>query len=156
MRYKEILEVNIDNVEGWGSTPLNQEVNYFGLRVLMRPLTFLKLAAPLNGTVSPTIQQHIKSGGSIAAPFLRIKFPEKWFKGDFSDHASVLGHEGRNRMHSVLEIEGDDPIEVHLFFNAEVRRRHLTPEIIEKLNSELSPENKQFTILRGPFFEINT
>lgn len=49
MRYNDLLENNsiIDNKDGWGAVPYNQEVNYFGLKVKMTPSIFLKLAAPL-------------------------------------------------------------------------------------------------------------
>lgn len=39
--------LNIDNRHGLGTTPNNAEIDYFGLRVLMTPRTFLNLAAPL-------------------------------------------------------------------------------------------------------------
>lgn len=156
MRYKEITEVNINNDHGWGSTPLNREVDYFGLKVLMKPSTFLKLAAPLNSPARDSIKQHIKNQGSIGAPFLTINLPEEWDNGDFSKPAEVRSHEGRNRMHSILEIEGDNPIEVHLFFGPGVRNRHLTPAIKKELNTRLSPERRNDIVLDGPFFEINT
>jgi hypothetical protein len=46
MRAQEFLEYKINNRSGIGSVPYNQEVDYFGLRVAMRPSTFLKLALP--------------------------------------------------------------------------------------------------------------
>ena len=39
--------VNIDNKNGRGAVPHNQEVDYFGMRVKMKPSTFIALASKL-------------------------------------------------------------------------------------------------------------
>lgn len=154
MRLKELLaEVNIDNESGAGSVPFNQNVDYMGLRVKMRPSVFLKLASPLDHEISvDSLVDYIKSGGAIGAPFLQIIIPPEWEEGDFSKDARVRGHEGRNRMMAVQKVEGDDPIEVHLFFAAGVRRRHLTDEMIAKLNKYIIPEEGDSYSFLGPYF----
>ena len=66
-------DVNIDNKDGWGSVPWNQEVDYRGMRVKMKPSVFEKLALSRGGEPAvDKVVQHIKNGGSIGAPFLNI------------------------------------------------------------------------------------
>ena len=156
MRANEfITEVNIDNRNGAGAVPFNQEIDYFGLRTLMTPGTFLALAARLSTPTSKEgLVNHIKAGGAIGAPFLKIKYPPEWEDGDFSQPAQVTGHEGRNRVLAVQEVEGDVSVEVHIFFDGGVRRRDLTDEIITQLNTSLIPE-KSSSLLQGPFFRLS-
>jgi hypothetical protein len=156
MRAKEfIVEVDIDNRKGWGAVPKNQDVDYFGLQVQMRPSTFLKLALPLpNPPSADDISQHIKNGGAIGAPFLEIMIPDEWDGGDFSQPAAVKGHDGRNRMNAIMAVEGDRPVEVHLFFygrHREWRARHITPEIADAINIAMIPQGSSAP-LKGPLF----
>lgn len=156
MRAKEFInELKIDNRNGWGQVPYNQDIDYFGLRVLMRPSVFLKLAAPLyEPTSKEAIKIHIAQGGSIGAPFLQIAIPKEWENGDFSKPAAVYGHEGRNRMLAIKELEGDAPIEVHLLPNGGMRARNLTPDIVSELNNRLLPEGQEYewALFSGPYF----
>lgn len=158
MRAKEFLpEVNIDNSKGWGATPLNANVDYRGMAVMMRPSTFLKLALPLAAHDKDTaaIEQHIGEGGSIGAPFLDIHAPDEWRENeDYSQPARVYGHDGRHRMLAIMRAEGDAPVEVHLFLmskHSEWRNRHMTPEVMRALNAQLVPQGSNAAI-PGPFF----
>lgn len=155
VKVSEILnEVAVDNRNGLGAVPHNAEIDYFGLRVEMLPTVFLKLAARLSRPESVEyVKQHIEQGGAIGAPFLDIAIPPQWFDGDMNKVAAVVGHEGRNRMMAVLEAEGDVPAEVHLLFPGEIRRRHLTADIIAELNNQLIPETLN-TAISGPFFKV--
>lgn len=156
MRANEFInEVKIDNKNGWGSVPFNADIDYFGLRVLMKPSIFLKLAAPiLEPTSKKDIKNHLSTGGSIGAPFLNIKIPQEWDSGDFSKPAAVRNHEGRNRMLAILELEGDNPVEVHLIPTGGLRHRDMTPSVIKSLNSILYPEGLSFKTIRGPYFSV--
>ena len=88
MRLRELLsEVKIDNKDGAGAVPYNQDVDYFGLRVMMRPSTFLRLAAPLGQEHSAELEKYIADGGAIGAPFLEIKIPPEWDDCDYSKTA---------------------------------------------------------------------
>ena len=128
----QMNEVEIDNVNGRGSVPNNQNVNYLGKKVMMRPSMFLKLAAPLDRDARDEMKDFIRQGGAIGAPFLIIDVPEDLSK----DIPHIKGHEGRNRMKAVLDVEGDAPIEVHLFFRGAINRaRHLTDEIVKFLKA---------------------
>jgi putative chitinase len=153
MRLRELLsEVKIDNKEGAGAVPYNQDVDYFGLQVMMRPSTFLRLAAPLGQEHSAELEKYIANGGAIGAPFLEIKIPQEWDDGDFSKPAQVVGHEGRNRMTAIKKLEGDNPIEVHIFPRGGYRARDITPEFRAAIARGLVAE-KASNVIAGPLFE---
>ena len=146
-------EVTIDNANGWGNVPYNQNVDYLGLRVQMTPRKFLELASELTVPRSvDSIEDHVRKGGSIGAPFIQIVIPPEWFDGDLSKPARIRGHEGRNRMIAVLNVEGNAPIETHLFFNGGVRNRDLTPEIVKRLNQDITSQRE--TLVKGPWFTL--
>ena len=62
---QDLDEVTIDNREGAGATGYNANVDYRGLRVLMRPSTFLRLAAPLSGQHDAALERYIAQGGVV-------------------------------------------------------------------------------------------
>lgn len=151
----KIDEVQIDNVRGWGNVPDNQNVDYLGMKVIMRPSVFLKLATPLSRSDAQSadkIKQHLSQGGSIASPWLVISIPEAWDQSDFSEPAQVVGHEGRNRMISIQELEGDSPVETHLFFSGGLRARHITTDWVHHLNQGMYAQTSKSLVL-GPLFQ---
>lgn len=152
MRANEfIIEYKADNREGLGAVPYNADVDYFGLRVLMKPSTFLKLALPLDTPSSVDhIVQHLENGGSLGSPFLQVDIPEEWESGDVEKPARVSGHEGRNRMLAIQKVEGDNPVEVHLFPRY-YRNRHMTDEWIKALNDGMINQEKS-RLIPGPLF----
>jgi putative chitinase len=153
MRLRELLsEVKIDNKDGAGAVPFNQDIDYFGLRTTMRPSTFLRLAAPLGQEHSAELEKYISDGGAIGAPFLEIKIPAEWDDGDFSKPAQVAGHEGRNRMTAIRKLEGDAPVEVHILPRGGYRARDITPEFKAALAKSLYAE-KSTSLVTGPLFE---
>lgn len=136
--------VNIDNKHGIGAVPNNNEVDYLGLRVIMKPSVFLSLAAGgvSDGDVGPShhVRQHMEHGEAIGAPFLVIKIPNEWIiNNNFSQPAVIKSHDGRHRMITARQLDGDVPIETHLFFGS-LRHRDITPEIADKLNKGLLPQ----------------
>ena len=153
MRLRELLsEVKIDNKDGAGAVPFNQDIDYFGLRTTMRPSMFLRLAAPLGQEHSAELEKYIADGGAIGAPFLEIKIPQEWDDGDFSKPAQVVGHEGRNRMTAIRKLEGDAPVEVHILPRGGYRARDITPEFKAALAKSLYAE-KSTILVSGPLFE---
>lgn len=144
---RPVDEVTIDNKSGRGAVPNNQEVDYFGMRVKMKPSTFIKLASKLGKEPEDEMIDYIKKGGAIGSPFLIISTDTT------GENASVINHEGRNRMLAVMKAEGDVPIEVHLFFNSNQvnRARHLTPELIGTLKQQLISQDNN--LVRGPLWE---
>lgn len=161
MNFKQwfLKEVNIDNENGWGQTPKNSSIDYYGIRVKMKPSVFLKLAASGGGGTAEAIAQHIKSGGSIGAPFLSVQFPQSWRDDIIEDYPEVTGHEGRNRMLAVLKTEGDIPIEVHLFGgrkSIEVRKSHIKSSWIQQMKKGMYAETQtreKGEFIPGPLFD---
>jgi hypothetical protein len=144
----------IDNENGLGYVPWNDNVDHHGLRVMMKPSVFFSLATPLRrreATSTDYIKEHIENGGKIASPFLHLVIDYAWLHKDFSKPARVGSHEGRNRMYAVQELFGDVPIETHLFFAGEIRTRDATPRWIQEINSILIPERSSIP-MHGPFF----
>lgn len=155
---RRINEYRINNDTGIGSVPYNKEVDYFGLRVAMRPSTFLKLALPMNNTPSDQeaidyVQQNKDTEG-IGAPFLTIDIPAAWEDGDLSKPARITGHDGRHRMAAILKSEGDEPVETHLFPTG-LRRRHFdaNPKWAQELNQIII--GQRGNTVRGPIFQEN-
>ncbi len=155
MRAREFLaELKIDNRGGLGAVPHNADVDYHGLRTVMRPSTFLKLSLPLDKN-SPDEQatiQHLRkqiNDQGFGAPFLTIAVPEAWENDDFSLEARVRDHDGRHRMYAILDEQGDRPVETHIFL-PHFRRRDITDNIIENLRNGVLSQNGQY--VSGPIF----
>lgn len=152
---EKVTEYKADNDingKGLGTTGYNSNVDYRGLRVLMKPSVFLSLAAHLPSPTSVDyIVQHMKDGGALGSPFLIVDIPEQYFEGDFTglNYAKVVGHEGRNRMLAIQKLEGDEPCEVHIFGYGELRARHFTPEIIEQLQLAMRSQDGKLTFSKG-------
>lgn len=145
-----ISESVIDNERGAGATPNNANVDYAGVRVMMRPSVFLQLAFPLDDRSNVAgMVEYIKGGGKIGSPTLYVDVAESWEDGDLRSPAQVTGHEGRHRMLALQEIHGDAPVEVHIFVRY-YRARNITPEWLSKLQSGMYSQTKSF--VRGPLF----
>lgn len=141
---------------GWGSTPHGKDIDYFGIRVQMRPSIFLRLAAPLDRShMNAEVVKHMTGGGKIAPAMLYVKIPPEWEDGDFIPEAEVAGHEGRNRMMNWIDIHGDEPVQVNIIATGEFRRRDFTDEIIEELSKGMHGERGRFFV-PGPLFDVNT
>ena len=91
-----------------------------------------------------------KAGNEETIDILMIDIPDEWDNGDFSTPARVTGHEGRNRMKALQELEGTQHQEVHIFPRG-LRNRHMTPEFLKNLNKWLMPERQEHPI-SGPFW----
>ena len=148
MRANEFLtELKIDNVNGLGAVPYNQDVDYFGLPVLMKPSIFLKLSLPLaiNDTDKRTIKhlEQEKDTRGFGAPFLQVDMERQFPR--------IVGHDGRHRMIAIKQSEGDHPVEVHIFPRG-MRHKDLTPDLIDKLNDLVVSQNGQY--VPGPIFKL--
>jgi hypothetical protein len=152
--YFKIVKDNLDEAEldstGWGATPQGTDIDYFGLKVKMRPSTFLKLSHPLNSSEQNSdVEKHMQGGGKIAYPFLEIKDSVEWEDGDFSQHGKVVNHEGRNRMTHWIKMKGDEPIQVNVFLRGANRRRYVTDDMIQALSQGLISQTGQ--LVKNPF-----
>jgi hypothetical protein len=136
--------------------PNNQQIGYQGLQVVMRPSMFLELALPLDVKSADEretieyIKKNLDEKG-VGAPWLTVVIPEAWESEDFSQMAHVSNHDGRHRMHSILEQEGNDPVEVHIIV-PHMRRRHITDAMVDQLRSGVL--NQQGQYVSGPVFGV--
>lgn len=149
---------------GLGSFPDNQEIGYRGLVVAMKPSTFLKLAPRLPRDRAESVdflKQHIENGGTIGPMTLYVRLPRGWTGGeriggewDYTEPAEVVGHEGRNRAYTLMELYGDNPVPTHLIVKGRPKHR-LRPEWIEKMRSGMRGEEDPWSIglfVDGPLF----
>jgi len=121
---------------------------------MMKPSIFLELALPLTEHRSVEyIIQHMKKGGALGAPFLDVKIPADWEDDDFTQPASISGHEGRNRMIAIQKLEGDAPVEVHLLLKNGWRARHLTADMIKELQDGMMNQSRT-NFINGPLFSV--
>lgn len=126
-------KVTFDQEKGVGQVPLNQNVNYRGFTAMMRPSKFLELASSLekpNRSSVEHIKNSIEEGKGIGSPFLNLDF----------ETGRVKGHEGRHRMLAIQEVQGDEPVPVHIFGRGEDRARHLASEDIESFRNKMTAE----------------
>jgi hypothetical protein len=136
----------IDNRKGVGQVPWNIDVDYEGVRVLMKPSVFLNLATPIpSGKEKQKTIKHVedilRDGGKIGAPFLIIEYKENGLH-------RVTGHEGRHRMMAVRNLYGDKPLETHLFLRRDlesrllrkIRGKEITKEMLDSLNSGIKQQ----------------
>ena len=137
-----------DNTNGMGAVPHNQEVDYMGVEVQMKPSVFLHLATfvPREELTSVDhIKKPLQEGKKIGTPFLML------MPTDDEDVWRVQSHEGRNRMYALYEMYGDIPLPVHLFPNNGMRARHITADVLKKWKSKLISESG--TPIIGPLFK---
>jgi len=145
----DVNEAELDP-RGWGETPQGTDVDYFGLKVKMRPSIFLKLSHPLGSSDrNADVEKHMQGGGKIAYPFLEIKDPVEWEDGDFSQLGKVINHEGRNRMTHWIKMKGDEPIQVNVFLRGANRRRFVTDGMIQAMSQGLISQTGQ--LVKNPF-----
>jgi len=98
MRLFEIQrESIIDNATGIGAVPINQNVDYLGLKVKMSPSIFLKLAASLKRNQAGSadyIKQQLQQGAKIGVPWLQIQVSTEWNKNNFKKTCPCCGPRG--------------------------------------------------------------
>lgn len=144
-RYR-VGKVLVDNKDGLGATPNNQEIEYFGFVGFITPNKFFRLAAHSDTMQErgEQIEQAMREKG-IGNPFLFLKTD--------SDQAPwgnirVDGHEGRARMSVVERLNGaNTPFPVH-FFVRQLRARHLNLEFFQLLNTHgVTPERTPESML---------
>lgn len=136
--------VIIDNKKGKGSVPLNQEINYEGFVVYMRPSLFLRLAH--SGLRDPGLASEY-SGEPIGAPFLMVELNEQ------RKRFEVYNHEGRHRVSGILNSIGDNiKLPVHVKVKSS-KARHLDSDMIK--NAFWVSEEDDIVIPRGITFYLD-
>ena len=137
-----------DQLSGLGAVPNNQEIQYLGMVVMMRPSTFLSLSERVVIPKSSVdyLAEALRSRRAIASPFLKIDIPN-----DPMGVPEVVGHEGRHRSLAIMEVAGDVPVPVHLFPRS-LRARHLKDELVARLRAGMMREDA-WQFVPGPLFE---
>jgi len=162
--HSKIIEADYFAQMGHGRVEYNQEIDYFGMRVMMTPSKFLSLSLELD--VDDKEQQYIdkmeqtfKQGESFANPWLEIKVPPEWDEGDFSQPAKIVNHEGRHRLLALQQYKARNhrgpanaPVEVHIILRG-YRARNITPEMKQRLNDSIISQ-RGYTV-QGPWFSLN-
>jgi hypothetical protein len=116
---------------GAGATPNNENVNYMGFVVWMRPSQFLSLNPPLPQSQMQrskirSWRDSLKSGVRLGPPMLYVDLEDDSMDNGenmLDGHFVVRTHEGRHRMKAVSEIS-DEPVPVHVFPGHGLRGRH--------------------------------
>lgn len=132
---KSDLPIKIDNVNGLGAVPSNQNIDYEGFTLEMTPLEFLRLVPSRNypSTADEMFEKMKKQG--IGSPFLSAAYipvpydPNMKYSADSKGIWKVIGHEGRGRMMIILEHYGNDdkyPVQI---FPYRLKNKHLTDEM---------------------------
>jgi GNAT superfamily N-acetyltransferase len=160
--------VAIDNEKGIGRDyAIHGLVGSMGFRILMKPSTFLSLVAKMGNWAKPEYQaamnDYLKAGNPIAAPTIRWVIPKEWEHGDYSKPAVVRGHEGRHRMTSILELDGDNLTEVIARISNDNKDIYsvsqIKPEWLRQINAQCVRQddmlNSSYRITKGPFFKMS-
>lgn len=117
--------VKYDQVEGVGSVPDNQNVEYMGFAAVCTANKFLDLSKPLRNP-NPNTISYLEEGEPIGSPFFLFNLEEM----------KITGHEGRHR---ALHFKPRD-ILIHVFLTHGDRARNITSEHIDQLFSKVTSE----------------
>jgi hypothetical protein len=143
--------IKMDQINGVGAVPWNQEVGYRGFKRFMTPDEFLEIALPIyNKDALIKYVNWIKKEG-LASPWLEVEWNklEKYWR--------TIGHEGRHRMAAIKTINPNEKIEIHIF-PVGMRARDLTPEMIKapikkQLNEDIMKTNELKKIIKECLLE---
>lgn len=140
MRFKEFCKIITesshehiviwDRKTGYGQTPNQADINYFGFTVNMSYSKFRSLVPTGNSNFKTInfIKDAIKESKPISPPFLLAK----WEDGIWQVH----DHEGRSRADALNQL-GIKEFPVDVFPLGGMRRRHITDEM---MNANFKPQ----------------
>ena len=143
-------------LQGMGAVPDVANIDYLGFIAFMRPSVFLSLCPALppdqhqENSYRERMLQEIRSGAPIGMPFLSVLLDE--------DPPHVHGHEGRHRMHAVMNIVGDDiALPIAFLLNRGDRARHVKTYHLNAFSSGMIAErvsdHDEIKMIQGPLFE---
>jgi len=115
---EKIGEYTFDQEDGAGQVPWNQDVEYRGFVKRVKPQWFLDLTPQR----SKDSTKFLKQNKVFGSPFLEVEWDaekKEW---------QVVGHEGRNRSHVLLEDQPDLKVPIHVFPRG-MRSRDITDEM---------------------------
>jgi hypothetical protein len=126
--------------EAMGSVPDSGNIIYKGAVAWMTPETYLKLAADTH-MIEPSdyMIREIEKGTPVGVPFLTVLMKD--------GVPTVVGHEGRHRVKSIMKVQPDMEIPVHIFGRGDIdRAKYITPEIAQKMMASLVSEKSSNTV----------
>jgi len=128
--------VKFNQVRGYGSVPDNQNVDYKGFVVMMKPEAYLALAkAGIKKGSKERAEKIIIAGKPIGSPFLDV---------DFSGLTPrVVGHDGRHRMMAIEELQPNVAVPVHIFGANGLRAKNITSSQIEDFKTKALNEDRK-------------
>lgn len=155
-RLRGILDEDVYEIEGVafgtrrgaGAVGDSSNVDYLGMVVMMKPSTFLALAAPMVDKPKTPVgmfERMIRDGKPLGVPFLGIDLPQR------RSSALVRQHESRTRMLAIMAVAGDVPVPVHVFPNGGFRSRHLNDSTVDALRDGMRWETTRKWV-EGPLF----
>lgn len=137
----KVGDVVFDSRKGLGSMPVNSNINYQGIGMMMRPEDFIRLNPPRVDRPVESLLAAIQQGNPIGPPYLKTHF-------DPADMTLLVkGHEGRGRAMSLRRLQPDVQMPVHVEMREidpltrqtwEMRSRNIDPERV--LRSTVLPD----------------
>ena len=128
--------VAFDNRRGFGATPNNAEVLYFGFAAELTPRDFLKLVTPADRSEdAKRFIGFIDELAPMASPMLYLKVNLEDWKAGKPLRVEAQQHEGRGRMNALREVEGNVPVPVHFIVNGGYRARDLNKDFFGALRA---------------------
>lgn len=148
-----IGDVTFSAKDGLGAVPFNQSVYYHGFVALVKPSKFLDLALEDEGGKERVwkIVKLVWEGYALGIPFLQMDISGLTLKDGL---AKIKGHEGRGRVQAFMEINGNEPLPIHVLLTGGDRNRHLTPEIMKEI--EQGVIGQRGNLIAHPFIETWT
>jgi hypothetical protein len=129
-------KVAFDNENGFGATPNNAEIAYFGFVIEMTPSQFLKQVTYEDRSEDAMrFVKFIEDHAPMASPMLYLKVNKEYFDV-FTEplRAVIQQHEGRGRMWAARAVNGaDTKIPVHVIVNGGVRAKDLNTQFFDDL-----------------------
>ena len=127
-------KVAFDNERGFGHTPNNEEVMYFGFVAEMKPTDFLKLVPHEDRTEdAKKFVRFIGELAPMASPMLYLNTNMNSWKAGEPLRVQVQQHEGRGRLWAIKDVEGNVPVPVHFIINGGYRAKDLNKEFFDAL-----------------------
>ena len=135
----KVGKVIFDQEHGLGQTPYNKNVVYRGFVGMMLPSSFSDFTPTADRDGDATqIMNLIEQGYGIGSPFLILDIGD-----EDKPSMRIVGHEGRARCIALTKLQPNVLIPVHFILYGEGRARHITKDMVAKLNTSITAENSK-------------
>lgn len=139
-----------DPRDGSGNVTQLSNTNYSGMVAFVEPQTFLDLAYPLHPReVRDSVRYFHRT---LPQKEICIAPPALWI-GDYFNGLAVVGHEGRHRTITMLEL-GFELQPIYIYFEGK-RARHVDEELLEKFRVVLSENKRRYVDVDASFIVLN-